>query len=238
LDGGGDKMKKISNHIRSKKSTILFPIALYLQLLLLSTGCVSYKPVELKENEIIKKGVVAKIDSIEVSFIWLADRQVAMNYVGIDPQKSNMLPTFIKISNCGNKVIKVDLARSHLVTELGEELRSLSVEESIDRAKRSDAAVVAWTLGLATISYVAAGGAMIVAGNATTSVNRTLEEDYHNKYFKPTLINAGGCAQGIVFFGFPAKKQTKIILAVIQIKNIDTNEEKKVYINLNEDISK
>lgn len=227
-------MEIIFSYNKNKKYISIICIALYVQLISLMIGCASYETVETKEKEPVKNEIFVNVNSLNIHFVSLANRNLAMNYVGIDPERSSMLPMFIKIINRGNEVIKIQLSESYLVTGTGEICRSLSVEESIDRAKKSDAEVVAWTLALAPIADVVMLGAM----HANTSANRTLEEDYHDKYFKPTLINAGGSAQGIVFFVFPTTKQTKIILAIIQIKSIDTNEVKKVSINLNDDFSK
>ncbi len=203
--------------------------------MILMIGCATYEPrnnsQKFTEDNILKNETVGYAEPLEVHIVVFIGQEVAKNYVGINPKKSNMLPVFMKILNNGNDVIKIDLQRSFLLAKSGENYQSLTLEESIKRAERSDAEVVGWTIGFGLV------GALI-SGDKAASANKSLEEDYHNKFFKPTLINNKSSAQGILFFDVPKEKQPDINSVLIQALNINTNEVKKISLKLPENNSK
>jgi hypothetical protein len=151
----------------------------------------------------------------------LKEKDLAKSYVGIDPAKSSMIPVFMKIANSGDNPIKVDISGSSLITATGEPFQALSIDEAIEKAIRSDAEVVGWTIAFGLM------GALVSGGN-TASTNKSLEEDYHQKSFKPSLINTKSSGEGLVFFYVPVEKQALINAAMIQLLNPISNERRNV----------
>jgi len=188
-------------------------------------GCATYAPAEkasIAPTDLLKKNeAVFNSESCEFHIVVLRDRELAKNYVGIDPFKSSMIPVFMKINNYGNDLVKVDVSGSSLLTDAGELFQPLTIDEAIEKARRSDAEVIGWT-----IAFGLTGA--LVSGGTTASANKSLEEDYHNKSFKPTLINTKSSGEGLVFFSVPAEKQEFISAAIIQLLNPASNETKKV----------
>lgn len=204
-------------------------LPLYLALVTILIGCATYQPGDapspITEDDILQDQVVLSMDSLEFHLAPLTNQQLAIKYLGVDPLKSNMLPVFMRVHNSGNQIVKIDISLSSLLTSSGEGYPALTLEQSIDRAMRSHGEVAAWTIGFGLIGALA-------SGSQVASVNRTLEQDYLAKRFKPTLINAEGSAQGIVFFDIPAEKQGNISSAVIHVLNLTTNDAKHIAINL------
>ncbi len=129
----------------------------------------------------------------------------------------------MKIANWGNDPIKVDFSASSLVSDTGESFRHLSIDEAIEIARRGDAEVVGWTIAFGLIGALA-------SGSNTASTNKSLEEDYHNKSFKPTLINTKSSGEGLVFFYVPADKLERVNTALIQLMNVTSQEQINVVI--------
>ena len=65
---------------------------------------------------------------------------------------------------------------------------------------------------------------MLVAADNSARTNRTLEDDYQAKFFKPTLINPGGRGQGLVFFDYPKDKSSPVSFGVIPISRLATED--------------
>lgn len=198
--------------------------ALFVQSALL-IGCATYSPSEranLTPTDILKKNeAVVSSESCEFHIVVLKDKDIAKSYVGIDPTQSSMIPVFMKIANSSNHLVKVDISGSSLLTDAGEPFQSIPIDEAIEKARRSDAEVVGWT-----IAFGLMGG--LVSGGNTASINKSLEEDYHQKSFKPSLINTKSSGEGLVFFYVLAEKQALINAAIIQLLNPTSNETKKV----------
>ncbi len=194
-------------------------------------GCAKYKPAntsnQISENKILENDVFISGNDIDIHFAAIKDKQTSKEYLGIDPYKSNMLPVLLKITNNRNEVIKVDLVNSYVITKTAELHNNLSIDEAIKKALRSDAEVVGWMIGFGCLGF-------LVAGDNAASINRSLEEDYHDKYFMPTLLNIGSTAKGIVFFDYPREAQGQIISSVIQLTSLNTNEKIQIKIQLHD----
>jgi hypothetical protein len=193
------------------------------------TGCSSYEPASSREplsEEGWKKderGVTQ--DSLEIRFTLLADPKISRRLVGITPANARMVPGLLEVSNDSNEVVRVDLAGARLLQESGKDLPSVALDEAIHRALRSDAEVMAWGLGFGVLP-------MLVAADNSARTNRTLEEDYHAKSFKPTLINPKGKGQGVVFFDYPRGRAPKIHRVVIPVARLTTKDSVEVKIEL------
>jgi hypothetical protein len=142
---------------------------------------------------------------------------VAREYFGIDPAKSRMVPAMLSLENVGDEIVRLDLEDSYLALESGEQWHVLSLDEAIDRALRSDAEVIGWTLAFGLVGAA-------VSMDHSTSTNRTLEQDYHAKYFRPVVINAGQSGRGVVFFERPAPAGRKISSMVVQATRLNTGQ--------------
>lgn len=188
-------------------------------------ACATYSPAKranLTPADILKRNeAVVNSEPCEVHVVALRDRELARNYVGIDPFKSSMIPVFMKIDNYGNDIIKVDLSGSLLLTETAESFQSLPIDEAIEKARRSDAQVVGWTIAFGLVGA-------FVSGDRIASTNKSLEEDYHNKSFKPTLIKGKSSGEGLIFFYVQSEKQESINTVIIQLLNPISNNTKKV----------
>ncbi len=204
-------------------STLLFTLA----------GCTSYDPARHPElpppGEGGTDGVVAGDSSLEIHFVPLFDKERAKAYLGINPASSRIMPALVKVVNLDKQPIKVDLRGSHLVVDPNEHWKSLELGEAIRRALRSDAEVVGWMFAFGLPAWYAA------AGNAA-NVNRTLEQDYHTKYFKPTLINAGASGQGVVFFDAPQQDEHHISAAVIRVRKVNTDTGMDIRLPVGQDV--
>lgn len=204
--------KYVLRTCRPVLSIILFALA----------GCSSYEPVGSADsipglsNGADANEVMVTDESVEVRLIPLFDREKAKSYLGIDPARSRIMPALVRVVNAGNEPVKVELPDSYLVIDPNERWETLTLSQAIHRGLRSDAEVVGWMIVFGMPAWYAA------AGNAAT-VNRTLEEDYHAKHFKPTLINAGGAGQGIVFFDVEQTRACHVSGAVIRIRRLTTD---------------
>jgi len=210
-----------------RKAIRLFCHAALFIHILVFFGCATYAPADkaaTAPTDILKKNeAVVSSEPYEFHVVVLKDRELAKNYVGIDPFTSSMIPVFMKINNYGDDLIKIDVSGSALLTDTGEPFSSLKIDEAIERARRSDASVVGWTIAFGMVGAFASAG-------QTTSVNKSLEEDYHGKSFKPTLINSKASGEGLVFFNVPPEKQALINEAIIQLSNPISHDTRKVTI--------
>jgi hypothetical protein len=194
-------------------------------------GCATYKPLnkanQISTQNLIKNAIIRSEGKINIHISIIEDKELAKKYFGIDPLKSKMVPVAIKIDNNGEEIIKLDILSCHLVTDTNVNYYALSIEEAITRALRSDASVIGWTIGFGLV-----GG--LIAGDKAASTNKTLEEDYHAKYFKPTLINRGSSGEGIIFYDFSEKVFNHIESSVITISKLGSEEKVQINIKLSD----
>jgi len=177
--------------------------------LLIAAGCLSYEPNKYAEGaaepNLAAGGVIVKDGSVEVRFLPLFRSDVAVRFLGINPSRVGMLPAMLRIDNRSGKPLKVDLASSYLKTASDERWSTIGLSDATSRALAGDAKTVdALALGVVPCS----GFVYLSAADAYGKKCRTLEEDYHAKSFKPTLINDGESGRGIVFFEFPQGTQS------------------------------
>jgi hypothetical protein len=200
---------------------------------LVFSGCASYEPAKSSgpaaTNEPKGKEIVARDGSVEVHLVPLFDKERAQPYLGIDPAQSKTMPVLLRVVNNGDEPVKVELQDSCLLVGEDEQWRTLSLPEAIDRALRSDAAVVGWGIGFGLIGWM-------VAADGAAGTNRTLEQDYHAKYFKPTLINAGASGQGVVFFDVPRKGKCHIAAAVVRVRRLNADTYSDIRLAAEEDV--
>lgn len=188
------------------RSTGLRPVCLLLVVICLLdlAGCISYEPSKHADSEaepdFMAAGAVAESDWVKVRLMPLWQEDVAMRYLGIAPAKAGMLPAVLTVENRSQEPIKLDLARTCLRTTSGEQWFTVPVSEATSRALAEDGKTVdALALGVIPFS----GLAYLSASDAYGKKSHSLEEDYHVKSFKPTLINGGSAGFGVVFFEFP-----------------------------------
>ncbi len=193
-------------------------------ILSLTGGCATYdtqKNISNSESNILGKEYFVTVGDIDFRCCSLAAKDTSQKYLGIDPASTGMVPLLLKVRNNGSNPVKVDLTRCFLANSQGSEIfKALALSDATERARRSDAAVVGATLAFGMI-----GG--LISGSQTAQANRTLEQDYYDKYFKPTLINTGSEGQGVIFFDTPEEKQSLIrylVITTIDIKTMDQNE--------------
>jgi hypothetical protein len=196
-------------------------------------GCTSYEPAEDSGQEALNENaareIVASGDSVEVRLVPLFDAERARPYLGIDPSRSKIMPVLLNVANAGPEPIKVELQDSYLSAGPDERWRTLALKEAVDRALRSDADV--FVLGLAFGMPV-----WFIAADNAAATNRTLEEDYHAKYFQPTLINAGASGQGVVFFDLPRNEKWHVSAAVIRVRQLNTDHCQDIRLAVEEDV--
>lgn len=162
-------------------------------------GCASYETLKKQDtSDDGFKEIIISEDSITVHYFPYIDSILCKKHLGIKPSRAQMIPSLLKIENNSTKIIKVNIEKCTLNIS-DEKCSPLELEDAINRARRSGAEVVAWQVGFGLIGWS-------IAANNVTSTNRSLEEDYHSKYFKPTLINSGKTAQGIIFNQLPSVK--------------------------------
>ena len=140
------------------------------------------------------------------------------------------MPAVLTVQNSGREILKVDLQASYLVTGADERRQGLALDEAIDRALRSDAEVVLWDILFGAVGTV-------TAMDHVTGVNRTLEEDYHAKYFRPTLINAGQSGKGVIFFDRATVEKERVRSAVLVLGTVGSGETMEVTIPLPKDVA-
>ena len=128
-----------------------------------------------------------------------------------------MLPALLVVENLADEVLKVDIEGSYLVLASGDQWRALALDETIDRALRSDAEVMGWGLAFGMVG-------MFVSMDNVTTVNRTLEQDYHAKYFRPAIINAGQSGGGMVFFERPVPERIDVDAVIIRVDRLNTGQ--------------
>lgn len=194
-------------------------------------GCSTYGPAKHSgqgiPSDAAEKETVVRSSSLEVHLVPLFDRESARRYLGIDPAKSRIMPALVTVMNASNEPVKVELSDSYLSAGTNKHWRTLTLKEAIDRALRSDAEVVVWSIAFGMPAW------LIAADNAAAT-NRTLEEDYHAKYFKPTLINAGSNGQEIVFFDLPQGEKRRASAAVIRVRGLNTGKYSDVSLDVQE----
>jgi hypothetical protein len=193
-------------------------------------GCASYKPAQGDKKTVEDmpgEEIVVTEQSIEVRFLPVFEKMAARKFFGIDPQESQMAPAMLRVKNLGDKVLKVDLEKGCVVTESGDEWRLLLVDEAIERARRSDAEVLGWYFAFGVVG-------MMASMDHVTTVNRTLEQDYHARYFQPAVINPGTSGGGVVFFDHPVLNEPQITSAVVRVTVLDTEQSMSVTIPLSE----
>jgi hypothetical protein len=198
-------------------------------------GCSSYepaqhpKPVSVASEDAAAGEIVVNEDSIEIRFVPLFDKERAKSYLGINPAKSKIMPALVKVVNTCNEPVKVDMDGSYLVIDPNERWNTLALSEAIHRGLRSDAEVVGWMIALGMPAWYA-------AASNSANVNRTLEEDYYAKHFKPTLINAGGVGQGIVFFDVREQDECHVSAAVIRIHKLAGDTRTDIRLPVEQDV--
>ena len=167
--------------------------------LLMVIGCASYEPEqEGRDVSLPGEEIVVEQDQLVVRLHPVFEKTAARNYFGINPAASHMMPAMLSLENVGDEIVRLDLEESYLVMRADEQWHVLALDEAIDRALRSDAEVIGWALAFGTV------GAIISMDNVTTT-NRTLEQDYHAKHFRPVVINGGQSGHGVVFFERPVR---------------------------------
>jgi hypothetical protein len=158
----------------------------------------------------------------------ILDDKLAKTNVGVTPSASGMLSVFVRVENGAENPVKVDLANSFLLIN-GEKYPSLAAESAVERAQRGDAVPVA---GM-TVLFGLIGG--IATGSVIATGNRTIEEHYQEKSFKPTLINTKSCGSGLVFFEFSKEKTGgRNFTCTIPVLNLATNEVTILEVSFNE----
>lgn len=189
------------------------------------TACATYNTQKIPatlESGVARKESVVTIDRVRFHSISLDGKEDRHTYLGLDSASSNMVPVLLSVENHGSDPLKVDLSRTFLSSTVGENFKSLTLEESCDRARREGAAPV---LG-ASVLFGLVGATM--SGAQIASTNRSLEEDYYQKYFRPTLIDTGSSGRGVLFFDVPAGKHQGIRSLIVTLVNLGTSKTTQV----------
>ncbi|NLF44201.1 MAG: hypothetical protein GX587_16030, partial [Bacteroidales bacterium] len=210
--------QKRKDTIEMNLKCLLFKIIYLTSIIFLVIGCASYDTVKKPASQVdgLKEIIIVQ-DSITVHYSPYFDDDLCKKYLGIKPSSAKMIPSLLKIENNSSKILKVNLEKSSLNVS-DEQCSSLELEDAFDRAKRSGAEVIAWQIGFGLI------GASIAANNVT-SANRSLEEDFHSKYFKPTLLNSGKTAQGVIFNQYPSGKAIRNCSFNLNISDLSSQKE-------------
>jgi hypothetical protein len=192
-------------------------------------GCATYETQKISSapgSSTLSKESSASMGAVSFRCVSLADKDASRNYLGVDPSSTGMVPVFVKVQNNGDHPIKVDCAKCFLTASAGgETFRALTVNEACERARRSDAHVIA-----ATFAFGMMGA--IISGTHVAEVNRTLEQDYYDKSFKPTLLNSGAEGQGVIFFDALGEKQALLRSLVVTTIDVDTMEPRETQLDL------
>lgn len=202
---------------------------LWVVLLLFLAGCATYKAQKIPLAQAsggLKNEVLLTVDSIEVRCVSLGKEEDCQTYFGVD-SSADMLPVLVRIRNDTGNPLKVNLSSSYLITSSGARCRLLSLEESFGRARRGEGSVEA-----AAVAFGVTG--VLVSGSQTAKANRSLEQDYHEKYFKPTLINTGGQGEGVLFFDVAGIEDVHVGSLTITLLDVSTNETRELRIELQE----
>ena len=205
-------------------------LTLYSCLIVSATvGCATYdarKVSSIQEISTLCKQSSANMGPVGFRCCSLAGREAGESYLGLDPALAGMVPVLLRIQNNGNNPVKVDLANCFVCTDAREEtFKTLTPSEACDRARRNDAHVIA-----VGIAFGPAGA--LISGAQAAEVNRTLEQDYHDKSFKPTLISSGFEGQGIIFFDVPKERQLSLNSLIVSTIDANTMEQREVIIDL------
>ncbi len=188
-------------------------------------GCASYDAKNI--TSVSMRGTSVKefatsVDGVDVRCCPLVDREASQKYLGIDPSSAGVIPIFLSIRNNTDSPLKVEVGKCFTATDSrGGIFNALTIGEASERARRSDVVPVVWS------SMIFGVAGMIIAGNQVAEVNRTIDQDYHEKSFKPTLINSGFEGKGIIFFDVPKEEQTSITSLVLTTTNLNTMEHKE-----------
>jgi len=192
-------------------------------------GCVSYeaKKVSAPEGTSLGSEFFANTGAVEFRCYSLANPDASRLYLGIDPASTDMVPVMLKVANNGSSPIKLEL-HDCLLKSIpgGETFGALTLKYACERARRSDVAPV-----LGAILVFGVAGAF-VSGNQVAETNRTLEEDYYRKSFKPALINSQCEGQGIIFFDVPKQKQGLLQTLVIVTTDLNSMQRTETVIDL------
>lgn len=193
-------------------------------------GCASYKPEKgtgpsTTASDLMRDEVVFENTSFSVHVVLLDTKKKANPYLGIDPPRCGMLPILVKVDNHGSRLIKMDVMQSCLTTDANEVCVAMDLLDAIRIAKRSGGEAF---IGL--VVFGMAGWAATAPNNV--SVNRTLEEDYHSKYFDPTLLKEGASGCGVLFYQYPKKKFKSIVKCSLLFVDPVTKEKTTVDVPL------
>lgn len=202
---------------------------LFIQItILVLAGCASYEAKKISSAPEAETAREVKVSSgsLEISAVAMFDKESANSYLGIDPGAKGMAPIFFRIRNNGAGPVKINTSSSYITAESTDKSPCLTIEEACNRARRGDAAeVIGWSLAFGVTGALASGA-------NTAEVNRTLERDYYEKQFKPTLINAGGTGEGFLFFDVPKEKQATVRTAAISYLDLAASETREIKIDL------
>lgn len=210
---------------RRRLGVILVPLVAAVFL----TACASYKTEKIPdtlESGVARKESVITIDRVQLHSISLDGTEDRHKYLGLDSASSNMVPLLLSVVNQGSDPLKVDLSRTFLASTAGENFKSLTLEESCDRARSEGAVPI---LG-ATVLFGALGAT--ASGAQVASTNRSLEEDYFQKYFRPTLIGAGSSGRGVLFFDVPADRRQRMLSLVVTLVDLGMGKTTQVRLDL------
>jgi hypothetical protein len=165
-------------------------------------------------------------DSISIHLSPYIDYSLCQKYLGIEPNKAHIIPSLLKIENNSSRLLTVVLEKCSLEIS-GTKSFPLSLQDAIDKAKLSYAKVVVYAI----VFGVPTGGILaILTANNITSVNQSLEEDWHLKYFQPALINPGTISKGVVFNQFPRIKE--LHHCIFKLSMMDMKSQQEFTINL------
>jgi hypothetical protein len=234
-DGAGTDQGDGGLDMRSFKSAQMANVLVGFLMVTLVGCATSYKPASSPQalQERLSQGgsnieISAASQDVKFQVYPLLDEKVTKTNLGILPADLDMLPIFLKVENVSQNPIKVDLLNSFVVS--GEERNpSMMVEDVVGRIKKNDpqaalgmGVVFGLVGGLAGATVGVAVGAII---DSSTVGSRTIEEHYHDKSFKPTLIIPGSSGSGIVFYTLPRDRMASDQATVsFPILNLNTNE--------------
>ncbi len=198
-------------------------------ILSITVGCATYetqKNVPASEGGTLSKESSVSAGAVDFRCCSLAEKNTCRNYLGIDPASTGMVPLLLKVQNNGNDPVKIDLTHCFLTTsQEGETFNALALNDACERARRGDASVIG-----AAIAFGAIGA--VISGTQTAQANRTLDQDYYDKCFKPTMINAGAKGEGVIFFDAPKEKQDLLRSLIMTTIDVNTMERKETQIEL------
>lgn len=191
-------------------------------------GCASYQTKSLSsvpEHGAAMNEFIGASDSVEVRCTPMMDKEMAKSYLGIEPSKVEMVPVLFKVQNNGTSPIKVDISRTALILDGAADGPCLSLDDACNKARRGEGEVIGWGIAFGAVGAMA-------SGNKVAEANRALESDYQKKAFKPTLINAGGKGEGVLFFDVPKDRQQLVRSVRLSYLDLSTSETREIHIGL------